>query len=120
MVTIVSGSSGDREDDSKCPSSLTLPAVECSQNYGCEDAPSGRSARFSAHANSVLCSCSRLRRACLRTPDPLPPSADGFFTALNATAATWSYKTILADGPGPKDYKDTLTIVQHSHRLSTL
>ena len=36
MVTIVSGSSGDREDDSKCPGSLSLPAVECSQNYGCE------------------------------------------------------------------------------------
>jgi hypothetical protein len=52
--------------------------------------------------------------------DPPFSSADGFFTALNATTATWTYKTILADGPGPKNYNDTLTIVQHSHRVATL
>ena len=79
MVTIVSGSSGDREDDSKCPSKLSSPAVECTENYGY-----------------------------------------GFFQPLNATTALWTYKTILADGPGPKNYNDTLTIVQHSHRASTL
>ena len=79
MVTIVSGSSGDREDDSKCPKSLSSPQVECTENYGF-----------------------------------------GFFEAVNATTATWFYKTILADGPGPKNYNDTLTIVQHSHRASTL
>ena len=39
----------------------------------------------------------------------------GFFTAVNATTATWSFKTIKADGPGPADYSDSLTIVQASH-----
>ena len=39
----------------------------------------------------------------------------GFFTAVNASHATWSFKTIKADGPGPADFSDTLTIVQASH-----
>jgi hypothetical protein len=79
LVTIVSGASGDREDDSKCPKSLASPELQCTENYGY-----------------------------------------GFFEAVNATTATWSYKTILADGPGPKDFSDKLLITQHSHRASTL
>ena len=39
----------------------------------------------------------------------------GFFTAINASHATWSFKTIKADGPGPADYSDSLTIVQSNH-----
>ena len=39
----------------------------------------------------------------------------GFFTAVNASHATWSFKTIKADGPGPADYSDSLTIVQSNH-----
>jgi len=35
----------------------------------------------------------------------------GFFQALNATVATWDFKTIVAN-KGPKDYTDHLTIVQ--------
>jgi hypothetical protein len=79
MVTIVTGASGDREDDSKCPKDLASPAIACSQNYGY-----------------------------------------GLFTAVNATHATWTFKTILADGPGPKDYSDSLLIVQSNHRLAAL
>jgi hypothetical protein len=79
MVSIVSGSSGDHEDDHKCPTTLASPQLTCSQNYGY-----------------------------------------GFFEAVNATTATWFYKTVRADGPGPQTFNDTLTIVQHNHRLSTL
>ncbi len=72
MVTIVSGSSGDREDDSKCPGSLSLPAVECSQNYGCELSLTTR--RCSAqHASCVLVRLLAPLRARLRKSDPLPP-----------------------------------------------
>ena len=44
----------------------------------------------------------------------------GFFTALNATHATWDYKTVLADGPGPKDFSDALMVVQSKHREAAL
>ena len=36
----------------------------------------------------------------------------GLFTAINASHATWSFKTIVADGPGPKNYTDSLTIIR--------
>jgi len=39
----------------------------------------------------------------------------GFFTAVNASHATWSFKTVKADGPGPANFSDSLTIVQHNH-----
>jgi len=42
----------------------------------------------------------------------------GYFTALNASHATWSFKTVQPDGNGPKDYSDHLTIIQPQHRLA--
>jgi len=39
----------------------------------------------------------------------------GFFTAVNATTATWTFKTIKPMGNGPADYSDSLTIVQANH-----
>jgi hypothetical protein len=39
----------------------------------------------------------------------------GIFQPLNATHATWNFHTVAADGPGPKNYSDSLTIVQHNH-----
>ena len=36
----------------------------------------------------------------------------GYFTAVNATHATWSYHTVLPDGPGPAAYTDSLTIIK--------
>ena len=74
MVTIVTGASGDREDDDKCAGVDLVLSAACSQNYGY-----------------------------------------GFFTAVNASHATWSFKTIKADGPGPADFSDSLTIVQANH-----
>jgi hypothetical protein len=75
MTTIVTGASGDREDDSKCPKSLTSPEVTCTQDYGY-----------------------------------------GLFTAVNASHATWNFKTVKADGPGPADYSDSLTIIKSKAR----
>ena len=46
-----------------------------------------------------------------RCPAP-PPYSYGIFTALNRTHATWSFKTVKADGGGPADYSDYLTIVR--------
>ena len=43
----------------------------------------------------------------------------GILVPVNATVATWSFHTVTADGPGPKDYSDTLTIVT-DHRVSRL
>ena len=43
----------------------------------------------------------------------------GIFTPLNATVATWDFHTVNPDGPGPKDYADSLTIVSE-HRVSAL
>jgi hypothetical protein len=43
----------------------------------------------------------------------------GIFTPQNATVATWAFHTVAADGPGPNDYSDSLTIVSN-HRVSTL
>lgn len=35
QVTIVTGASGDHEDDSKCDAAATAPpSIECTQNYG--------------------------------------------------------------------------------------
>ena len=79
QITIVTGASGDREDDDKCSGIDLILSATCSQNYGY-----------------------------------------GFFTALNATHATWDYKTILADGPGPKDFSDALMVVQSKHREAAL
>lgn len=36
----------------------------------------------------------------------------GYFTALNATHATWAFKTVKADGAGPADYADKLTWIK--------
>ena len=36
----------------------------------------------------------------------------GYFSAINATTATWSFKTVVPDGSGPKDYSDKLTIIK--------
>ena len=58
-----------------------------------------------------------------RPPPPPPlPLADGygFFTALNASHATWTFKTVQPDGNGPKDYSDALLIVQSAHREADL
>lgn len=41
----------------------------------------------------------------------------GWFSALNATHATWQFKTVKESGPGPANYADSLTIVQHKHGL---
>jgi hypothetical protein len=70
IVTIVTGASGDREDDGKCGADAR-PSYTCTQNYGY-----------------------------------------GFFTPINATHITWSFKTVTPDGPGPKDYSDHLTIIK--------
>jgi acid phosphatase type 7 len=39
----------------------------------------------------------------------------GVFQALNATHATWNFHTVKPAGFGPKDYSDSLTIVQMNH-----
>jgi hypothetical protein len=36
----------------------------------------------------------------------------GTFSAVNATHATWAFKTVKADGGGPASYEDHLTIVK--------
>ena len=36
----------------------------------------------------------------------------GTFSAVNATHATWAFKTVKADGGGPAGYEDHLTIVK--------
>ena len=69
--------------------------------------------------------CRGASRARARPARPLKPPhraptlararSYGFFTAVNASHATWSFKTIKADGPGPADYSDSLTIVQSNH-----
>ena len=43
----------------------------------------------------------------------------GILVPVNATVATWAFHTVSSDGPGPKDYSDTLTIVT-DHRVSRL
>ena len=60
------------------------------------------------------------RTPATRLPPPNPPThtrarSYGFFTAHNASYATWSYKTIKADGPGPADFSDHLTVLQANH-----
>jgi hypothetical protein len=76
-------------------------SAACSQNYGCV---CPREATRGAEG----------RHALTHRPPPRTRSY-GFFTALNASHATWSFKSIKADGPGPADYSDSLTIVQASH-----
>jgi len=39
----------------------------------------------------------------------------GVFTAVDATHATWDFHTVKADGQGPADYADHLTIVNDKH-----
>lgn len=39
----------------------------------------------------------------------------GIFSPVNATYATWDFHTVKADGGGPANYADHLTIIQHSH-----
>ena len=41
----------------------------------------------------------------------------GWFTAVNATAAQWQFKSVKSAGTGPDDYSDSLTIIQHNHGL---
>ena len=41
------------------------------------------------------------------------------WTPLNATVSTSSFHTVQADGPGPADYTDEVTIIT-DHRVSTL
>ena len=57
-----------------------------------------------------------VRAATLRPPAPphLPPQGWGVFRPINATTATWNFKTVQADN-GPAHYADALTIVQSSH-----
>jgi hypothetical protein len=43
----------------------------------------------------------------------------GILVPVNATVATWTFHTVTADGPGPRDYADSLTIVS-DHRVSRL
>ena len=39
----------------------------------------------------------------------------GVFTAVDATHATWDFHTVKADGGGPADFADHLTIIQTAH-----
>lgn len=39
----------------------------------------------------------------------------GFYSALNTTHAVWTFKTIAPYGHGPKNFSDSLTIIQHNH-----
>ena len=68
-TVIISGASGDREDDS--PYDAPFPTQTGTQNYGY-----------------------------------------GLFTPVDKNKATWSFKTVQADGPGPADYSDSLTIIK--------
>jgi hypothetical protein len=77
MVVIVTGASGDREDDSKCGTDGS-PSLTCTQNYG------------------YL-----------------------IFTPVNGTVATSSFHTVKADGPGPNNFSDDVTIIT-DHRVSSL
>ena len=71
-VVVVTGASGDREDDSVCkPADTVAPSYTCSENYGY-----------------------------------------GSYTAVNSTLATWSFKTVKADGKGPADFADAFRIVR--------
>lgn len=66
----------------------------------------------------MVCGRGRAQRAFpLFLPCPLLhfSRSYGFFTAVNATVATWTFKTVKADGPGPADYTDSLTLVQAHH-----
>ena len=46
-------------------------------------------------------------------PSPPPPQTGyGYWQALNATHATWDFKTVAAN-KGPKDWADHLLLVQH-------
>jgi len=74
MVVIVTGASGDHEDDDKCAQPDSRPSLTCTENYGI-----------------------------------------GYFHPINATVAEWSFVTVKADGPGPQDYSDHLTIIQNGH-----
>jgi len=77
MAVIVTGASGDREDDSKCGTDGS-PSLTCTQNYG------------------YL-----------------------IFTPVNGTVATSSFHTVKADGPGPNNFSDDVTIIT-DHRVSSL
>lgn len=68
-TVIISGASGDREDDS--PYDAPFPTQTGTQNYGY-----------------------------------------GLFTPVDKNKATWTFKTVQADGPGPADYSDSLTIIK--------
>lgn len=37
----------------------------------------------------------------------------GTYSALNATHATWNWHTVEADGPGAKDFADSLTWIKN-------
>ncbi len=36
----------------------------------------------------------------------------GYFTPINSSHITWSFKTVVPDGTGPKNYTDHLTIIK--------
>lgn len=40
------------------------------------------------------------------------PTGYGLYTAKDAHTATWTWKTVKADGPGAKDFSDKLTITK--------
>lgn len=66
-----------------------------------------------ARAAPPIFSQARPHRPPRRNPHHAPPPYSyGIFTALNRTHATWSFKTVKADGGGPADYTDNLTIVR--------
>ena len=71
----------------------------------------GQCPRRARHSPNILTSTPAPPTAPLPQHAP-PPYSYGIFTALNRTHATWSFKTVKADGGGPADYSDYLTIVR--------
>ena len=88
---------GDIEGDDNCGTTQS-PSYTCSENYDCEDR--GGAARGPRAAPRAA---------------PRPAPTGGIYTAVNATTATWTFATVKADGPGPADYSDALTVVQAHH-----
>lgn len=118
MTVIVSGASGDIEGDDgyrkESPSYTGTENCAWERLCGCFCGCSGGLWRlFGASAESSQ----QTFKALSLNPGP-STVADGWgiFTPLNATHATWSFKTVKADN-GPADYSDSLTFVQHSHVL---
>jgi len=107
MVTIVTGAAGNHEDEKayvKAPPSYT--GVE---NYGAAAplcAPPAPSQPLPS-TPPLLSARSPHRRS-----PPSPKTGYGYWQALNATHATWDWKTVAAN-KGPQNFTDHLTLVQH-------